>query len=310
MIEKPKKDEVVLIEAAEGHDLPGVLTAIELPVKGVIVEEATGFGSEWEGQLWWVQLSEPLTEKVQVHRDQLRAPGRRTAKDPAAYWTTSAMLHALLHHTVGKNGGSFGIGAKPEGDWSVMAEYGSEADDSPMAGAAVYGMGGSLRAALMPAGDDAGLWQADDSEEPAQRQKRILLVEGRLAKETNGPGIITREGYDFGVETGNSAWGLISDADEVFVFRGDRAYAMKHRDVSVDPEEGMIAVALIADLSKGSTMQMVKQERLSTIKEVESLAPHEVKCRCDVGGMIFDWHEHHSDCPRHEVGGMLEGMTK
>jgi hypothetical protein len=310
MIEKPQRDEEVLIEAAEGHDLPSVLSGLELPVKGVIVEEASGFGSEFEGQLWWVQLSPPLPAKVQVHRDQLRAPGRRAPKEPAAQWTTHAMLNALLHHTVGKNGGVFGVSAKEEGDWSVMAEYGSEAADSPMAGAAVYGMGGSLRAALMPAGDDAGLWEADDSEEPAQRQKRILLVEGRVAQETDGPGIITREGYDFGVETGSSTWGLISDADEVFVFRGDQAYAMKHRDVSVDPEEGTIAVALVADLSKGALVPMLKQERKSTFKEIESLTPHEVKCRCVVGGSIFDWQQHHGDCPRHEVGAMLKGMAK
>lgn len=38
---------------------------------------------------------------------------------------------------------------------------GTEAEDSPMAGAAIYGTGLTLRAALEQAGDDARLWRSD-----------------------------------------------------------------------------------------------------------------------------------------------------
>lgn len=48
-----------------------------------------------------------------------------------------------------------------EAYWSVGAEYGTEAEDSPMAGAAIYGTGDTLRAALEQAGDDARLWRSD-----------------------------------------------------------------------------------------------------------------------------------------------------
>lgn len=45
--------------------------------------------------------------------------------------------------------------------WLVSAEYGREASDSPMAGAAINGTGPTLRLALEQAGDDARLWRSD-----------------------------------------------------------------------------------------------------------------------------------------------------
>jgi hypothetical protein len=224
VIEEPKLDEEVLIDEARGHTLPTLFEGVELPVRGVIV--ASPAAAE---NLWRVKLSEPLTETVQVHGDQLYTPQpARPPKEPAAHWTTDQMIVALLRRTVGQQAGVFGVSLKePEGDWSVMVEYGVEAPDSPMAGAATYGLAGTLRGALMRAGADAGLWEYDDSPEPTERQQRILIVEAEHPAEMN-------------VNAVQGSMTLLADADEAYVFCEDKATALKHRHFA--PEDMAVAI--------------------------------------------------------------------
>lgn len=233
--------EEVFVYPAAGHALPPVIEDLELPVKGLLVKEMAD-------NLWHVKLKPPLEEvTIQVHADQLRpvncpecgsGPGSHkincklaqherevaSGREAAAYWSTDRMISALFNRTAGKHGGSFGIGVKPDGDFSVMVEYGSEAEDSPMVGAAVYGMAGTLRGALMRAGADAGLWVHDDSPDPGERQRRILILEAPEGEEP-----ITNV---FAQDVVQGSVSLVADADEVFVFRGDKGACTKHRDES------------------------------------------------------------------------------
>lgn len=155
-------------------------------------------------------------------------------KDRAEDVPTNGMLVRLLDATVGKQGGTFGLSHKDDGSWIVSAEYGREAPDSPMVGAAAYGLG-SLREALTIAGIDAGLWSAPEGPNPEptprEQQRRILIVEGSHPAELN-----------LGAVQGSMS--LLADADEAYAFSGDKAVCIKHRDFDVAADPFQVAVAI------------------------------------------------------------------
>jgi hypothetical protein len=146
-----------------------------------------------------------------------------SGKEPAAYWTTDQMVTALLRHTVEKAGsGVMGLALKDDGHWVVSAEYGHEEDEGEptgMVGAATYGTG-DLRQALMRAGADAGIWIVDDSEDPGERQQRILIAEAAEESHLDS---------DYPMTAVQGSFSLLADADEAYVFHGDRAVCIKHR---------------------------------------------------------------------------------
>lgn len=312
----PKQGQEVFIQKAEGHELPALLEGLELPAKGRVVEEAEGFGPEFAGQLWWVQLSEPLTEKVQVHRDQLRPvncpecgcePGihniacklarrereARSGKEPAAGWTSDAMLATLLHRTlVSAGSGRLGLALKDDGNWVVSAEYGHEEDEGEptgMVGAATYGTG-ELRHALMQAGADAGLWIDDGSPEPGERQQRILIVEARHPAEMNENAV-------------QGSMTLLADADEAYAFFGDKAVCLKHRGFDVSEDAFQVAVAIQRRLEQ-SHEQVPAKARADVLRRIRDLAPHEITCTCSHGGE-FDMTVHDDGCPRRQLAHVL-----
>jgi hypothetical protein len=90
----------------------------------------------------------------------------------AREFSEAQLMHRIVTNCIAAQGGALGVSfipertregsdAKVEAHWMVGAEYGREAPDSPMAGAAIYGTGLTLRAALEQAGDDARLWRSD-----------------------------------------------------------------------------------------------------------------------------------------------------
>lgn len=95
----------------------------------------------------------------------------------AKEFATAQLMARIVDRCIDTNeGGSLAIAlipaqpSRPDADdqpanaaahWLVSAEYGSEASDSPMVGAAIYGTGPTLRVALEQAGDDARLWRSD-----------------------------------------------------------------------------------------------------------------------------------------------------
>lgn len=90
-------------------------------------------------------------------------------KPPAKEVSTARMMWLLVHYVEDAGEGVFAIsymGEKKKG-WSVMAEFGREAEDSPMVGGAAYGMGSTLREALEPAGVDCGLWEREEKTDAA-----------------------------------------------------------------------------------------------------------------------------------------------
>lgn len=312
----------VLIVEAPGHSLPPVLEGLELPARAVVKRPAV---DEHHGGLWWVAVKPPFDgPEVQVHADQLRPgdgscpecgsePGTHniacklakrdreaaSGKEPAAHYYTNAMLAVLVHHTVGKEQGQLSIvhNDRSEGEfgseempgsreWRVGAEYGREAEDSPMAGAATYGVGDTLRAALMMAGSDAGLWINDGSPEPTQRQQRVLIVEAEHPAEMN-------------VDAVQGSMSLLADADEAYVFFGDKGATLKNRDFA--PED--VAVA-IQRRPEQSHEQVPAKARADVIKQIRDLAPHEVKCTCSHGGE-FDMTVHNEGCARRQLAHVL-----
>lgn len=235
MIESPRKGEVVLIGEADGHTLPAAFEGLEMPVKAEVVREV-----EADGELWILQPCEPWPGRaVQVHREQLfpYPPTRMKAdKIPAQFWTTERMLFALFNHTVGKQGGVMGLSLKEVGgDFSVMCEYGNEMDEGEptgMVGAAVYGRhSDTLRATLMSAGAQAGLWEDDGSPEPTERQERVLIVEAEHPAEMN-------------VNAVQGSMSLLADADRAYVFSGDKAAVLKDRDRDIGSDPFSVAVAV------------------------------------------------------------------
>jgi hypothetical protein len=297
----------VLIVAAPGHSLPPALEGIELPVRAVVKRPAV---DEHHGGLWWVALKSPFSSpEVQVHADQLR-PGDGTCpecgrepgvhridcklarrdrevasgKEPAAHFYTNAMLASLTHHTVGKNGGGLSVDHdEVKGRWHVGAEYGREAPDSAMAGAATYGQGSTLREALMVAGADCGLWINDGSLGPTERQRRILIVEATHPAEMN-------------INAVQGSMMLLADADEAYVFHGDKAMALKHRDFDVREDAFQVAVAIQRRTPEASGADVLKQ--------IRDLAPHEVSCNCGHSG-DFDMTVHDTGCPRWQLAHVL-----
>lgn len=57
--------------------------------------------------------------------------------------STGDKLLAMILYMESAGGGAFGVNVK-NGQWSTAAEFGSEAEDSPMAGGAAYGSGETL----------------------------------------------------------------------------------------------------------------------------------------------------------------------
>lgn len=304
----PSSGEEVFIDRAEGHSLPLMLEEMELPVKGVAVEPVDG-SMESAPTLWRVKLKKPLTDTVQVHRDQLRPvncpecgcePGihniacklarrereARSGKEPAVQWTSDAMLATLLHRTVVSAGsGVLALALKDDGNWVVSAEYGHEEDEGEptgMVGAATYGTG-DLRHALMRAGADAGLWIDDGSPEPAGRQQRILIVEAEHPAEMN-------------VNAVQGSMTLLADADEAYAFSGDKAVCLKHREFDVGADAFQVAVAIQRRTPEASGADVLKR--------IRELAPHEIKCTCSHGGE-FDMSAHSEFCARKQLAHVL-----
>jgi hypothetical protein len=65
-------------------------------------------------------------------------------------------VRGFVREVLEPQGGIFGIARKRDGGWLVSSEYGEEAEDSPMAGAAIYGHDDDLDTALDQALKDAG----------------------------------------------------------------------------------------------------------------------------------------------------------
>lgn len=63
----------------------------------------------------------------------------------------------------------------------------------------------------------------------------------------------------------------------------------------------------LAENARRRAEAALAKERQRLVAELGDLAPHEVKCRCGHGG-VFDWEHHAEDCPRHEVGAMLDAL--
>jgi hypothetical protein len=75
---------------------------------------------------------------------------------------SSAQVLEGIVKTLSEEGGSFGLtyrfGVKPgDGPWMAALEWGQEAPDSPMAGAAAYGIGESASEACDQMLDEAGV---------------------------------------------------------------------------------------------------------------------------------------------------------
>lgn len=280
----------VLVVDAPDHSRPEILQGLELPARAIVQRPAI---DEHHGGLWWVKINPPFEgPEVQVHADQLlpgdgscpecgsepgihniackRARRLREAasgKDPAAHWTTDQMLATLLRRTVvSAGGGAMGIAMRPDGDWVVSAEYGQEMDEGEptgMVGAATYGTG-SLRAALMRAGADAGIWVFDDSPEPSERQQRILIVEAEHPAELN-------------VGAVQGSMSLLADADEAYAFSGDKAACIKHRDfdISADPFQVAVAIQRRPDPDPEVGAEWFKAKRLGLAKSLFDKAMRE-----------------------------------
>lgn len=89
-------------------------------------------------------------------------------KPPAKEVSTARMMLLLAEYVKDAGEGVFGVSYKGvKKGWSVMAEFGREAPDSPMVGGAAYGMGDTLREALEPAGADCGLWEQEEKTDAA-----------------------------------------------------------------------------------------------------------------------------------------------
>lgn len=302
----------VLVIDNPGHSLPGALKGLELPARAIAQRPAV---DEHHGGLWWVKLKPPFEgPEVQVHADQLspgdgscpecgmgpgshhihcqRAKRERevaSGAEPAAHWTTAMMLWALINRTIDASGqGSLMVGKKEDGNWVVAAEYGREAEDSPMAGAAVYGAGETAREGIMQAGADVKLWVFDDSPEPVERQRRVLIMEGEHPAELN-------------LDMVKGSCQLVADSDEVYAFAGDKAACLKHRDLDVIDDPFSIAIAM--------QRRQPELSLLDGIKRVRDLAPHEVKCTCSHGGE-FDMTVHNEGCARRQLAHVLAAVEK
>lgn len=75
--------------------------------------------------------------------------------------SSSQALEGIVK-TLSEDGGAFGLtyrtGVKPgDAPWMAALEWGREAPDSPMAGAAAYGLGESASEAIDKMLDDAGV---------------------------------------------------------------------------------------------------------------------------------------------------------
>jgi hypothetical protein len=74
---------------------------------------------------------------------------------------SSAQALEGIVKTLSEEGGAFGLrydpDAKPEDRWTAALEWGQEAPDSQMAGAAAYGLGASASEAVDQMLDEAGV---------------------------------------------------------------------------------------------------------------------------------------------------------
>lgn len=210
-------------------------------------------------------------------------PKKPLEKPKASDMSTDAMFVALMRRLIEPNGGAMGIAKKDNGEWVVSAEYGKEAPDSPMVGAATYGLGG-LRKALRVAGIDAGLWTEDDDlGDPDQRQTRVLILEA--------PPSDTAIGNIYGQDVVQGSLSLMADADEVFVIRDGEANCVKH------------AHHLFMGGGVATAIQRQSPEP-DVLKRIRDLAPHEVKCTCSHGGE-FDMALHNEGCARKQLAHVL-----
>lgn len=72
---------------------------------------------------------------------------------------SSSDMFEMISRTLSEDGGAFGLSyheKQPEGRWVAALEWGHEAPDSPMAGAAAYGVGSSAAEAVELMLRDAG----------------------------------------------------------------------------------------------------------------------------------------------------------
>jgi hypothetical protein len=73
----------------------------------------------------------------------------------------------VITRNLKQHGGTFAVSYDPalRQGWTVAVEWGREAPDSPMAGAAAYGVGDNALGAIQAALDEAGWLLFDDDTE-------------------------------------------------------------------------------------------------------------------------------------------------
>lgn len=264
MIEKPNLNEKVLINRAEGHRLPLVLEQAELPVPGIVVGPA---GESDEDDLFIISVPDLHDGKVQLHREQLFAgPEENPHPEPASL---DELREAL--ETIGAAGAPQSFNAEDPQEWAVLivsAAANSEGHgDSVLQDLLIDAIGKIIGAppgedghglavaqmamrALRPSWEEMfgflGLLHPHDTSWysslrqrfqeatgeqamtlPALRPRRVLILEAP------DDDFDLTEGLELG-EVVMGSMSLVADADEVFVFRGDKAVAGKHRDNAND----------------------------------------------------------------------------
>lgn len=130
-----KKQKVKVVRHPQ-HFMPALIDGEPMPMSGV-VEEVLDDG------LYKVRVErvEPL---LQFHEGQLQTP------------TVGEVFEMLAEYIDERGGGSIGFGVN-EGEWTVSAIFGQEAEDSPMAGGAAHGIASTLAEAVEQAAGECGL---------------------------------------------------------------------------------------------------------------------------------------------------------